>query len=266
MKRVAWLTDIHLDFLTPDVRIDFIKGLALHDADALVISGDIGEAHCVEQYLTEIAEYSQIPVYFVLGNHDFYGASIERTRARVSRLAELSNRLTYLSAAGVVGFTPSTCVIGHDGWADARLGSYEASKVMLNDYIFIEELADLDRATRRNKLESLGDEAAEYLGGVLLSATERFQRILLVTHVPPFREAGWYRGRIQDDDWMPHFTCKAAGDRICDVMRSRPERHLTVVCGHTHGEGYARVLGNVEVFTGGASYGQPGVQRVFEFD
>ena len=32
-------------------------------------------------------------------------------------------------------------LVGHDGWADARLGDYERSQVQLNDFVLIEELA-----------------------------------------------------------------------------------------------------------------------------
>lgn len=37
-------------------------------------------------------------------------------------------------------------------------------------------------------------------------------------HVPPFREASWHQGRISDDDWLPHFTCKAVGDVLREAM------------------------------------------------
>ena len=39
---------------------------------------------------------------------------------------------------------------------------------------------------------------------------------------------------------------------------------MTVLCGHTHGEGQAQILPNLKVLTGGAKYGEPRVQRVFE--
>ena len=33
--------------------------------------------------------------------------------------------------------TKDTCLIGHDGWADGRLGDFSGSKVLLNDYVEI---------------------------------------------------------------------------------------------------------------------------------
>ena len=46
-------------------------------------------------------------------------------------------------------------------------------------------------------------------------------------------------------------------------MTSRPDRQMTVLCGHTHGA-EAQVLPNLRVLTGGAEYGEPKVQRVLE--
>jgi predicted MPP superfamily phosphohydrolase len=42
------------------------------------------------------------------------------------------------------------------------------------------------------------------------------------------------------------------------------DRKVTVLCGHTHGAGFAQVLPNLEVWTGGVQYGAPALQRVFE--
>ena len=62
----------------------------------------------------------------------------------------------------------------------------------------------------------------------------RFQHIMVLTHVPPFREACWHEGRISDDNWLPHFTCKAVGDVLIEAMAANPDHRMTVLCGHTH--------------------------------
>jgi hypothetical protein len=56
------------------------------------------------------------------------------------------------------------------------------------------------------------------------------------------------------------------GDTILEIMRNRPDRKLTVLCGHTHGAGEARPLENVHIITGGAVYGRPAITRIFELD
>jgi len=91
----------------------------------------------------------------------------------------------------------------------------------------------------------------------LLPAVTRFPNLILLTHVPPFKEACWFERQISDDDFLPHFTCSAVGDVLVEIMRAHPDCRLTVLCGHTHGEGEATILPNLLVKTGGAEYGKP---------
>jgi predicted MPP superfamily phosphohydrolase len=77
--RLAWLTDIHLNFVDRKQRRRFLGSIS-EQADVVALSGDIGESHNVSQYLREMDEVNQKPVYFVLGNHDFYKGSIAQTR------------------------------------------------------------------------------------------------------------------------------------------------------------------------------------------
>jgi Icc protein len=265
--RLAWLTDIHLNFLAPDERQDFLK-LVAERCDAVVVSGDIGESPDIERLLGEMESVLRKPTYFVLGNHDFYKGSIARTRERVGRLARQSDRLVYLTQEGVAQLTPDTALVGHDGWADARLGGFDRSDVLLNDFFLIEELSRwnrdfvLDKEGLRKTLQDLGDEAASHFAKVLAEAVSDYREVIAVIHAPPFREAAWYGGRTSDDDWLPHMTCKAAGDAMLGVMRSHPDSKLLVLCGHTHGRGEVSILDNLYVWTGGAEYGSPGIQRV----
>ena len=43
-----------------------------------------------------------------------------------------SKTIMYLSQSGVVELTPHTALVGHDGWADGRLGDFDGSDVILN--------------------------------------------------------------------------------------------------------------------------------------
>ena len=72
---------------------------------------------------------------------------------------------------------------------------------------------------------------------------------MLLTHVPPVREACWHEGQLSDDQWAPHFTCLAVGEAILDVMAGHPDKRLTVLCGHTHGQGETQPLPNVQILT-----------------
>ena len=264
VQRLAWLTDIHLNFLQPEEVDAFLEIVVAAACDALLISGDIAESQDVAGFLSQIASHVERPVYFVLGNHDFYRGSIPAVRQSIRELCRAHPRLHYLTHCEAIELTPHVGLVGHDGWADARFGDYENSDVFLSDYALIAELAGHFELDRRPMLGRLGDEAAAHIRSVLPPALDRFEHVMLVTHVPPLREACWHEGRTSDDNWAPHFTCKAVGDAILEIMRKHPQRRLTVLCGHTHSAGETRPLDNVVIYTGGARYGSPAINRVFE--
>lgn len=258
--RLAWATDIHLNFLSHVQARAFFWKLAEAQPDAVLLTGDIAEAPSVQEYLTEMAEHLQRPIYFVLGNHDFYGGSIAAVRARMAELTASHRWLRWMNTAGVVPLTEATALVGHDGWADGRLGRGAETPILLNDFFHIRELIGLSTEERFQMLGRLGDEAAAHLREALLVALAGFRTVVLLTHVPPFREACWHEGRISDDDYLPLFASQAPGEVLTALMSARPDRKLIVLCGHTHGEGYADILPNLRVLTGGADYGAPQLQ------
>jgi predicted MPP superfamily phosphohydrolase len=258
--RVAWLTDIHLNFVSQQQMVAFLASVRKSDPEAVLLGGDIAEAPQLRYYLLTLAEALHRPIYFVLGNHDYYRGSIARVRSEVARLVKGSPYLRYLASMDVVPLAPDTALIGHDGWADGRAGDYAGSEVLMNDYFLIEELADLDSATRLKKLNALGDEAAGHFRRTLPAALKAAKKVVLLTHVPPFRDACWHNRGISGDDYLPHFVCKAAGDVLLAIMKAHPDHELTVLCGHTHGGGSCQVLPNLLVLTGAAQYGEPRVQ------
>ncbi|MEX0718928.1 MAG: metallophosphoesterase [Planctomycetaceae bacterium] len=310
MPRLVWLTDIHLD--AADARR--IELLA-HDvraaaADAVLIGGDIALAPTFAAALRDLATRFQTPVYFVLGNHDYYRGAIAEVRAAARELSRSEENVVWLPEAMVVPLGHETALVGHGGWGDARLGDFAGSTVVLNDYLLIEELRRVARRpvggrqsaggsrqaanhgndpqrdaieserfhepfgiptvplpdALRVKLNELGDDAAAHFRDALARVPAERSHLLVLTHVPPWREACWYEGRTSDDEWAPHFTCGAVGEVLRDHMRRHPEKRMTVLCGHTHNAGEADILPNLHVVTGAAEYGAPRVQRVIEVE
>jgi 3',5'-cyclic-AMP phosphodiesterase len=262
--RLGWLTDIHLNFASLPKRKAFYQNLLDQNLDALLLGGDIGEADSVPRFLAEIEQALHAPIYFVLGNHDFYGSSIAVVRKTISRQAAASPWLHWLSENGVIPLTGTTALVGHDSWADGRLGDFFGSDVMLNDYLLIQELRCSNKQERYTKLNALGDEAAEFLESRIREALALYRHVIVLTHVPPFHDACWHEGQISNDDYLPHFACRAVGDRLTAIMQERPDQCLTVLCGHTHIAGSARISSNLVVHTGGAEYGKPTIQNVFK--
>ncbi len=267
--KLAWATDIHLDHASEAARRRFCESVQ-EQADALVVTGDIAESHILGSALTALATLTERRIYFVLGNHDFYRGSVAGTRRQVGYV--VSENLVYLSEASVVELTPSTAMVGHDSWADGRLGDLDGSDVILNDFLLIDELKHwrdthtLDKPALRRALETLGDEAASYLQGILALAAKQYPKVIVATHVPPFRDATWYQGCPSTDDYLPYFACKAVGDVLLDAAQKHPKCQMLVLCGHTHGGGEIQVAENLRVVTGAAEYGDPRIEMVFPIE
>ena len=262
--RAAWITDPHLNFVDEAGLERFFDAVAAADAASILLGGDVGEAASFGSFLRELAEHLRRPIYFVLGNHDYYGGSIEGVRGVAEAVAHQSEWLRWLPRAGVVELSEVTGLVGHGGWADGRLGSSMRSPLVLNDYVRIRDFIALGLVERFAKLAALGDEAAAYFETTLPEAARRFGRVIVLTHVPPFREATWHEGEVSGDDWLPHFGCESAGDAMVAVADAHPECDFTVLCGHTHGGGEVRIRPNLLVRTGSAAYGHPCVTGVLE--
>lgn len=266
LKRLAWGTDLHFDHAGASARERFLAEVEESEAGALLVSGDLGEADTVAGFLEELDERLARPIFFVLGNHDFYGSSIDRVRGEVGRTVRQAHWLHWMTGEGVLELSPTVGLVGHDGWADARNGDWEDSRVRMSDYRLIQDLEGLDREGLRARLQALGDEAAAHLGRVLTEAARRFAEVIVLTHTPPFPQACLYEGKPADGIWLPHFTSKAVGDTLTRVMAQFPDCRATVLCGHSHQAARFHAAPNLEVVTGGAEYGAPRLAAVLELD
>jgi len=264
MIRIAWMTDIHLNFVKKEGIEIFCRKIKNQFPDVVLIGGDIGEATNVKNYLTILGYELNCNIYFVLGNHDFYRGSIREVKAEIKSFSESSDNVKWLSDVGVVELTEDSCLIGTEAWADGRYGNYLDSDVFMNDYVYIKELADCEYNSRLKLLNRLGDEAARYFEKILPLALEKYRNIYVLVHVPPFKEASLYEGTISNDDWLPHFTSKAVGDVLKRVMEEHPDSKMIVLCGHTHSQVEVDILPNLHVKTAGAEYRNPKIEDIFE--
>ncbi|MDP8228491.1 MAG: metallophosphoesterase, partial [Candidatus Electryoneaceae bacterium] len=185
MKRIVWLTDIHLNFVRPGKFAGFTGAINCRYPDIVLISGDISEAPTISRDLKLLADYLQKPIYFVLGNHDYYRGSIPDVRKEVAELSEESEFLTWLPSAGIVEIGLSTALIGHGGWSDAREGDFFTSTVPLSDYLLINDFKGVPKPLLQRKLHKLGDEAADFVRDRLPKALDKYETVYFLTHSPP---------------------------------------------------------------------------------
>ncbi len=138
--KLIWLTDIHLNFLSKDDRLRFYQKIIDVSGDGILLSGDIAEAPCVLEILTEMADSIKKPIYFVLGNHDYYRGQVSIVRQDMIDLTMKEKFLHWLPASSAQDLGNQTILLGQDCWADGRYGDYANSMVSLNDSRMILDL------------------------------------------------------------------------------------------------------------------------------
>lgn len=262
--QIIWVTDPHLNFARHDVWEAWIHSMRLMAGDCLLITGDISESEDVVWQLQRIEELLSLPVYFVLGNHDYYGSRVETVRNEMRALNLDRPRCVYLHHGNVVPLDHDWALVGNDGWADAGYGDALSSPVRLNDFRRINDYMGGDLSNDLAIMKDLAQKCAVELRVTLENACQQFQRILIATHIPPFREACWYEGKITDDNWAPYFVSRVMGEVLLEFAEQYHRHVFHVLCGHTHHVGRARMRENLTVWTGGAEYGRPSIQDIID--
>lgn len=147
MYKLVFLTDPHLNFIigkdkSPKLFEKFIDNISKHNPDGVLITGDISEASTIKEHLILLADNIPVPIYFVLGNHDFYYGSIQETRKVCRELMSVYPNLFYLSSVGRVPLTEKTMLVGHDGWYDGLYSQFSENSVIMNDFYIIKEFKE----------------------------------------------------------------------------------------------------------------------------
>ena len=142
------------------------------------------------------------------------------------------------------------------------------SPVSLNDSRLIADLFReklLGKVPLLNKMQQLADIDANHLYNKLeTAATENPDKIIVLTHVPPFRETTLYEGKMSSDDFLPFFSSKATGDVLTTFANEHPFIKILVLCGHTHDPCEYHPLDNLTILAGRAEYNQPSLQRIID--
>ncbi len=260
--KLIWVSDIHLNFLEKFKREQFYK--TLKGGDAIIASGDIAESHNVVPILTEMQQYISKPVYFVLGNHDFYGSDVASVKRSVKPLG-------YLGSKQFVALTPSTALVGVDGWGDCRYGDFENSHIVMNDWWYIDDLRRAynmaDQDMLKEALQLLADKDARSLKRKVNAALKQgFTKIIITTHVPPFEDACLYAGRKSTPGGLPFFASKILGEMLLPTVIKNPDVDFLWLSGHTHSRVTYHPCANMEVKVAKAEYYCPQVEDVIEIE
>ena len=153
-------------------------------------------------------------------------------------IRELVNNLFWLPASDRMQINKDTVLVGQDGWADGRFGDYQNSTAAINDSRMISDLFQvkiLGRTQLLEKMQQLADADVNCLKENLFKAASKNpKKIIVLTHVPPFKEVCQHEGRISDDNWLPYFSSKVMGDLLLEIAQNNSNIEFLVLCGHTH--------------------------------
>jgi len=274
-KHFDWITDPHLDHLKGETMLlNFVKKLAARKSDGLVITGDIAESKTIYQFLEILSGCYRRPIYFILGNHDHYGAWMADTHARVRSICNAvpPGILNWMTDVGVLMLDDRTAIIGHEGWYDGQAGepglSFSLSEFyMPNGILDLVHAFDQSSHALFDKLQELGAASADHIRKMVVQARDQgARRILIITHVPPFREASYFRGKPSEAKAAPFYVNQVLGEALLELADEHRQLNLEVYAGHTHGKREYQPRENLVVRVGSARYGRlPTFQEPIRF-
>jgi predicted phosphohydrolase len=274
MLQCCWLTDLHLDLAPTEAAVRLGAWIHQRKPKFIALTGDIAEAPSLLDALRTLELRTSVegctddpPIFFVLGNHDYYKGSIAAVRGAVSELCKESRRLFWMNESGIQQISARTCVVGHDGWYDARSGLGEAAHFVISDFQEIEDLrVQPTPEARIARMRELADEGTAYLERRLFKAARRFDEVIILTHVPPGEDLSYYKGQPGSMHSLPFFSCRSSGEMFKRVALQHQTTRFTVLCGHTHAERRQEPVPghpNLRILVGGADYGFPAPQAAF---
>jgi predicted phosphodiesterase len=270
--KILHITDAHFEFMSADNRREFYSKINQMDSDVLAITGDIGNSRTVKNYLTEMFKNVNAKlIYYVLGNHDYYGSSMALVTEKLVRSyysgefcdsSGIQIRPAWVKEFGMEG---NNLIFGINNVADGKCGDLKKSNIYLNDYSYIEEYNVQNyKEVIRNLGKISADQLDLRLGDYDLNS---FENVIILMHVSPFREASLSPdGYPSSSFWAPHFVNFGCGEVLNKYASSSPDTNFIVLCGHTHTQSMYRHLDNLVVYAGKGEYEKAFISGVLEIN
>ena len=186
------ITDIHLDHLQEQTRpvyiaetgktkrvtglkefVDYYQHRIVADGlDGIFLTGDITTCQHLPDHLKFLAEMIKCPIYFILGNHDYYGGdkimgglsqkfatTCDRDLGPATTGVQHSTNLHYMTARkeSIIQTTEEgkkIAIVGSDGWYDGEYAYFSRSELFMTDFVTIKEFKTLFKETIKEKTRS----------------------------------------------------------------------------------------------------------------
>lgn len=261
-----WLSDLHIDKASASRRSRLLDQITNTPSDCVVISGDISTSRKLTEHLALLATAcAPRPIFFVCGNHDYYGSSVAEVDAAINALCAKVGNLHYLDGRQIIRLSRDVCLIGHHGWADARAGYGSRTYLRSPDHRAIRDFQGLSRDQCLLRMQEMGKDSARAIRQVLPLALSRFAHVVLLTHTPPYAVSVRFNGDACGPLHLPHYTNVSAGLAIHGIARAFPQRRITILAGHAHSSNVTHIDPNICVRVAHARTGRPGLLEVLQF-
>ncbi len=265
--KIHLLSDLHVEFSVPRIRFGAVT------SDVVVLAGDIHSGTRGIEWARSI--WTDRPIIYVPGNHEYYGRSYMQHRVRMREIAAQYDNVHLLDrGATVIG---DVLFIGATLWTDfeyrgkddmvKRAGAMAAAARYMNDFRHIRVADDGDGKERRfmpeDSVRIFDIEHAflqELLNNDLASLAKRFtvdriaKRVVVTHHLPSERSVHpqyanselnpAFASRIDETVGLAELWLHGHTHESCDyLVEGENGRVARVVC---NPRGYSRYEGDVE--------------------
>lgn len=258
-------SDLHIDHLNPEEKADFLTRVKRECDDPnafLLITGDITSGRTLFEHIDNVAQASRARMLYVLGNHDLWGTSFAEANRVLRPHGLVDGHAVFMDLVDRVQLEDDLCVVGDTGWYDGRNGLQGAPRFIMNDWFYISEYRSNKTMSERAFSAVIADARAAILEKKLRAAVAAGNnRVIVLTHVPPWVEACRHMGQPSDTYALPWFSSQALADVIDQVAKEFFHVKFEVLCGHTHDRYEYKRDDNLFCYVTGAAYGAPYVRE-----
>jgi predicted phosphohydrolase len=254
MKKYVWYTDTHLNWVLPWNKFRFVKRIEAENPNGIFLTGDISHGISIKWDLKYLAKHLDIPIYFVLGNHDYHYRTMENVHNDVRELCDQYPNLHWMTESDIISLNKKTAIIGAEGWYDARVGDSKYLKYTLDSWVTTDFRKLSDAQARLKKFRELADASAFLIKNKLEEALQNHKVVYILTHYPPWQQATRDIGTFMERFWLPYNTNIIMGQTIEQVMANYKKKKVIVLAGHTHTDSWIHISKRIECKVNKASY------------
>lgn len=244
-------SDLHLNYFDNNFIKNLGKSFSKIPANGLIICGDISLSTSFSDALKYLQEGLEKSIYFVLGNHDFWGSSFEKVEEMANALS--NEDIVWLNKQDV-HLNDNTVLSGFDGWYDCVNNIENVnSGILMRDWIRIENFYSSNKSHIEISKER-SQNSYKFSDRIIKNQKSGYKNQIIITHVPPFPQLV-----KEKPGHEAYYTSIDAGNMLISAC-STLEKTICL-SGHTHNKA-EYVVDNIHCYTMEACRGKPNISGI----